>query len=176
MNARPPERLTATVESLDVQPGDRLLEIGCGRGVAAQLIVQRLAGGELVAVDRSATAVAAAADRNAEAVATGAARFLTMSIAEVDPPALGRFHKVFAVNVNLFWVHPARRELRLISRLLEPGGELVLCYEPPSAEQLDRLRSTLVEHLTAAGYRPATRTRQLARSTLLLVHALPPAP
>lgn len=173
MNARPPERLTAAVESLAVQPGDRLLEIGCGRGVAVQLIAQRLTTGHLVALDRSATAIAAAVDRNAAAVASGVVRFLTMSIADVDPAILGRFQKVFAVNVNLFWVHPARRELHLIGQLLEPGGELILCYDPPGSEQVDRLRTTVVEHLAAAGYRVATRTRLLARSTLLLVRARP---
>lgn len=173
MNATAPQRLTAAVESLDVRPGERLLEIGCGAGVAARLIAARLADGELVALDRSATAIAAAVKRNAEVVANGTVRFLTAAIADVDPAVLGRFHKVFAVNVNLFWVRPARRELHLIGQLLEPGGELVLCYEPPGSQRLDRLVTAVAEHLAAAGYRASARTRPLDRSTLLVVRARP---
>jgi cyclopropane fatty-acyl-phospholipid synthase-like methyltransferase len=173
MNGRAPERLVAAVDGLDVRQGDRVLEIGCGRGVAAQLIARRLTDGQLVALDRSAAATAAAVERNAEAVANGVVRFVTMSMADVDPAVLGRFDRVFAVNVNLFWVGPARRELHLIRELLKPAGVLVLCYDPPRAEQVDRLRTTLVEHLASAGFRASTRTRPLARSTLLLVHGRP---
>jgi SAM-dependent methyltransferase len=170
---RPPDRLTAAVDSLDVQPGDRILEVGCGRGVAAELICQRLTDGHLVTLDRSAGAVAAAAARNAGWVAADRVRFHTLSIEDAEPDVLGRFDKVFAVNVNHFWVRPARRELRLIGELLEPGGALLLCYEPPGAERARRLEATLLEHLAAAGFAGTATTRTLARSLLLVVRARP---
>jgi cyclopropane fatty-acyl-phospholipid synthase-like methyltransferase len=171
--SQPPERITAAVEALAVQPDDRVLEIGFGRGVAAQLIAERLTSGHLVALDRSAKATAAAADRNAVAVGRGKVRFLTASLGDVDPADLGRFNKVFAVNVNLFWVGPAHRELHLVSQLLEPDGELILYYDPPGAEQLERVTAILVEHLVRAGLQADTATRPLSRSTLLVVRARP---
>lgn len=168
---RPPDRLIAAVHALDVRPGDRILEIGCGTGVAAELICGRLADGQLVAIDRSAKAVAAAVARNAGSVDAGRVRFHTLSIEDAEPDVLGRFDKVFAVNVNHFWVRPARRELRLIDELLGPAGELLLCYEPPDANRAQRLEATLVEQLSAAGFASAATTRTLARSILLVVRA-----
>lgn len=169
--SNPPERLLVAVDSLDVQPGDQILEVGCGRGVAANLICRRLAGGRLLALDRSAKAIAAAIARNAEAVAAGTAQFLTTALEDVDPAALGQYDKVLAVNVNLFWVRPAHRELQLIADLLRPGGQLRLFYDPPDAEQLGRLATTLVDHLEQAGYCCTTTTRSISSSTLLAVTA-----
>lgn len=169
----------AAVERLDVQPGDRILEIGGGRGVAAELICQRLDGGQLVGIDRSEKAVAAASARNAAAVAAGTARFLTLALEEVDPGELGAgtFDKVLAINVNLFWTRPAERELGRIATLLRPGGRLHLCYDPPGAKRLAHLQSDLTARLDAAGYDGIITTVHAATGgpALLQVAARPPA-
>jgi hypothetical protein len=54
-----------------------------------------------------------------------------------------RFDKVFAVNINLFWVRLADAELQLIKDLLRPGGVVHLVYETPGEEQASRVANSL---------------------------------
>jgi ubiquinone/menaquinone biosynthesis C-methylase UbiE len=123
------ERLRAVVEELDLRPDDRVLEIGCGHGVAATFVCQRLEGGRLTAVDRSAKMIAAAARRNAAYVEAGTAEFLVAALEDLD---LGgrRFDKVFAVRVGLFHREPERARA-LVEPWLAPGGALHVHFDAP---------------------------------------------
>jgi ubiquinone/menaquinone biosynthesis C-methylase UbiE len=123
------ERLRAVVERLDVQPDDRVLEIGCGHGVAATYVCERLETGRLTAVDRSPKMIAAAARRNATHVEAGRAEFLVRHLEELD---LGdrRFDKVFAVRVGLFHREPERARA-LVEPYLAPGGRILSSFDPP---------------------------------------------
>jgi cyclopropane fatty-acyl-phospholipid synthase-like methyltransferase len=163
-----PERLTVAVSLLELRPEDRVLEIGCGRGVAAGLILESLPRGEYVGLDRSEVAVAAASERNAEAVSAGRATFVHTALADADPEALGRFDKILAVDVNIFWTGPAARELELVTRLLRPSGSLVLCYVPPDPAQVAKAKGLLLTHLSDAGFIATATTHALADGASLL--------
>ena len=123
------ERLRAIVEGLDIRPDARVLEIGCGHGVAATFVCERLDSGRLTAVDRSPKMVAAAARRNAEHVAAGRAEFL---VAELEDLELGdrRYDTIFAVRVGLFQREPERARA-LAERWLAPGGTLHTFFDAP---------------------------------------------
>ncbi|MFF5978315.1 class I SAM-dependent methyltransferase [Streptomyces olindensis] len=149
-----PERLRWAVRVLDPAPGDRVLEIGCGRGVAVALLSDRLTTGTVTAVDRSATAVAAARRRNGEAVAAGRAAFHVLSLEDADF-APGSFDKVLAVNVNLFWTRPADADLTALRRWLAPGGLLCLCWEPPDERRAAEIAGVVERAVAAHGF--ATR-------------------
>jgi ubiquinone/menaquinone biosynthesis C-methylase UbiE len=122
------DRLKAVIERLGVRPGDRVLEIGCGHGVAATYVCERLTTGRLTAVDRSPKMIAAAAQRNAAYVEAGRAEFL---IAHLEELGLGdrRFDKVFAVRVGLFHREPERARA-LVESYLAPGGLILSSYDP----------------------------------------------
>ena len=124
------ERLRSVVERLHVRPGDRVLEIGCGHGVASTYVCERLDGGRLTAVDRSAKMIEAARRRNAACVRAGTAEFLVARLEALD---LGdrRFDKVFAVRVGLFHREPDRAR-GLAERWLAPGGVLLTAFDPPA--------------------------------------------
>src|ERR1700754_2979882 len=124
------ERLRAIVEELGVGPEDRVLEIGCGHGVAATMICERLDGGRLTAFDRSAKMIAAAAERNAAFVDAGTAEFLVASLEDAD---LGerRFDKILAVRVGLFHREPERARA-LAEQWLAPGGVVHSVFDPPT--------------------------------------------
>ena len=124
------ERLRAIVDQLDIRPDDRVLEIGCGHGVAASLVCERLDGGHLVAVDRSAKMIKAARRRNAAYVEAGTAEFIVAALEDLDLRDR-RFDRIFAVRVGLFHREPERARA-LVSRWLAPGGAIQTFFDPPS--------------------------------------------
>lgn len=124
------DRLRSIVDGLDIRPGDRVLEIGCGHGVAATYVCERLDGGRLTAIDRSPKMIKAAAKRNARYVEAGVAEFLVRTLEDLD---LGerRFDRVFAVRVRLFESDPERARA-LVEPWLAPGGTIESFFDPPS--------------------------------------------
>ena len=124
------ERLRRIVERMRIEPDDAVLEIGCGHGVAASFICERLQSGRLLAIDRSPRMIEAAIRRNSRYVEEGTAEFVCADFESLD---LGgrRFTKVLAARVALFHRDPAARAA--LERLLAPGGRMVIAYdEPPS--------------------------------------------
>jgi ubiquinone/menaquinone biosynthesis C-methylase UbiE len=124
------ERISRFVQSMHVQAHDRVLEIGCGNGVAATLICRMLDGGDYVAVDRSQKMVDAASKRNAAFIESGVARFVCAPLESLD---LGseRFDKILAMRVRIFHADPQRAR-ELAQRWLSPGGKLFVEYDEPA--------------------------------------------
>ena len=160
---RVPERIRWAVRTMAPGPDDHLLEIGCGPGVAVAHVCQRLAGGRIVAIDRSATAIGRAARRAAACVAAGKAVLRTAALEELAPDDLldGRegYDKVFAMNVNLFWVRAPARELDLVRAVLKPRGTLFLFYGYGTPGQGEpRVPEALFDHLADGGFTAEART------------------
>jgi SAM-dependent methyltransferase len=132
----PAPRHVDAVARLELTPTDRVLEIGCGHGVASTLACEAVTDGTFVGIDRSASMVASAQKRNQAHVDAGRARFVRADLAELAPLDLGggSFDKAFAVNVPAFVDQPGVA-FDSIARALAPQGRWVVVYEPPAADR-----------------------------------------
>src|SRR5215217_5983586 len=108
MASKPSERFVWAVDTLALDPADRVLEVGCGHGVAVSLVCERLTSGRITAIDRSKKMIEMATRRNREQIAGGRAVLKTAALEKAD---FGneRFDKVFAFNVAPFWLQPRTR-------------------------------------------------------------------
>lgn len=171
--ASPSPRIVWAVETLGLRPGHRILEAGCGHGVAVTLIAEAVGeDGAVLALDRSATMVAVTERRNRDAVAAGRVRVVHGALEDSALPA-GSFDRCLAVHVDL--VRGAGSPgLDRIRDALAPGGRLHLVMHPPVTGGADafaeRGRRVLPDH----GFRVADvlRTR-LGRSDAVCVIATP---
>ena len=133
------ERLAWAVDMLAVEPGDRVLEVGCGHGVAASLVCERLErsgdaraararGGRLTAIDRSAKMIALATRRNERHIAAGRARFATVALEQAD---FGdeHFDTVFGVHVAALW--RSEEAIAIVRAHLAPAGALYIFNQLP---------------------------------------------
>jgi ubiquinone/menaquinone biosynthesis C-methylase UbiE len=117
------------VELLDLQPGERLLEVGCGPGVAIAAASTR--GNAVVGVDRSAVMIGQARRRNNGAVRSGRVELVTAPVEDLpdfDEP----FDKVLAVNTVGHWDDPLDG-LTALRRVMRSGGRIAVVTQPRRA-------------------------------------------
>ena len=158
MSARASNRLRsrATVDLLDVRPGQRVLEIGFGPGLAVELLAERVGGGQVVGVDHSEAMLGQATRRNARAIRDGRVR-LILGSAEALPASEAPFDRIVAVNVFMFWEDPAAVLARIRSHLA-PDGVLALTLQPrrpgATADDTRAAAARMVAALGSAGFGP----------------------
>jgi trans-aconitate methyltransferase len=147
-----PARIRWAVDFMDIRPNDHILEVGCGPGAGAELICSRLETGKLFAIDRSESGVDRTKRRCAKFVEAGRLTVRQIDLATLRVP-VKRLHKVFAFNVNLFWVREAAEEIALLHERLLPGGSVFLFYESTHREQVPTMVENASRQLQAAGFR-----------------------
>jgi len=147
-----PPRIRWAVDLMDVQPNDHVLEIGCGAGAAAELICEKLETGKLFAIDRSESGVDRTKRRCARFIESGRLTVRQIDLATLRVP-VKRLNKVFAFNVNLFWVRECQDEIALLHERVVPGGAVYLFYEANRAELVPNMVEKASAALTDGGFR-----------------------
>jgi ubiquinone/menaquinone biosynthesis C-methylase UbiE len=110
------------IHEMDLQPGDRVLDLGCGIGWATRMIAARLTQGSAAGVDISDEMIS-----RAQADPTN-----PHNISFVNAPATALpfedsfFDKVFSVE-SLYYYPDIPAALKEVSRVMKPGGLAYLC-------------------------------------------------
>ena len=147
-----PPRIRWAVDLMDVQPADHVLEIGCGPGYGAELICEQLETGKVFAIDRSESGVDRTKRRCARFVESGRLTVRQIDLATLRVP-VKRLHKVFAFNVNLFWVRDCADEVALLHERLLPGGAVYLFFDSSQRDLVPNIVRKASQALVDGGFR-----------------------
>ena len=129
----------AALDLLNPQPGESILDIGCGEGTLTKKIVER--GATVLGIDNSPDMIAAAHANGIEAVLMDAA----------DMPFRAEFDAAFS-NATLHWVLEKAQAARVIFRALKCHGRFA--GEMGGEGNLRQLREALDDELIIRGYAP----------------------
>ena len=99
----------AALDLLDPQPGELILDIGCGEGTLTQKIIER--GATVLGIDNSPEMIAAARAKGVDA----------LLLAAEDMQFFAEFDAAFS-NATLHWVLEKEQAARAIFRALKAGG------------------------------------------------------
>lgn len=156
------ERNRWVVSLLNVQPADRVLEIGFGPGIATTELSRLASRGQIFGIDHSQVMLRQASKRTSVAVRAGRVD-LRLGSVELLPDFGAPLDKILAVNSVGFWPDPVARLTELRS-MLRPGGEIAIASQPrcPGAtrETSARAAEEIASQLRQAGF-PETRVETL---------------
>lgn len=134
------------IELLDIQPNDRVLEVGFGPGVAIELMTQLTPVEHVSGIDSSMEMVKQGTARNVKNIGSGRVELQHRSVEHLPFPD-NSFDKVLAINSMQVWPDTAAG-LREMRRVLKVTGKIALGFTPYSGQAKDGVS----ELLTSVGF------------------------
>lgn len=125
------QRSDWTIEQLDIQPYQHILEIGYGTGRTLLEVGRRLKIGLLAGIDHSLVMYQQANRRNRKLIADQLLQLHIGGIGDLSYPS-HYFHSIYGSNVHFFWKEPKYVFMQL-AKLLKSGGKLVMVFQPRGA-------------------------------------------
>ncbi|NQV81552.1 MAG: class I SAM-dependent methyltransferase [Alphaproteobacteria bacterium] len=143
-----------TVDLLDCQATDRVLEIGCGPGIALKACVERVRHGHVTGLDHSSTMIDHARYRLQTAIAKNRLTLVHGGLEVL--PAIGQtFDRVYSVNVAQFF-SDLEAAYRAIIAVMNDDGRVATTYMPrhrnPTPEDAKRFAQKVAAAMERAGY------------------------
>lgn len=164
------------VSMLDVQPDDRVLEIGYGPGVGIQKIAELALNGFVSGIDPSDVMARQASKRNAASISAGRVGLLEGSVSSL-PYGDRSFDKVLSVNNIMLWPE-LEKSMKEVHRIMKPGGRLVIALNPRWAKEsrdVEDMGKEIVEHVSGGGFiHTDTEFRKLKPKCAVVVTAVIP--
>jgi SAM-dependent methyltransferase len=115
-----------SIDLLQIQPVDRVLELGFGAGRGLALALQRASEGGVVGIDLSETMIRAAVRPHRAAIARGQLALLRGDLANL-PFGQQQFDKIFSVHTFYFWPDPGLIARQLLAAL-RGGGRMAITF------------------------------------------------
>jgi len=145
-----------TLSLLDMEPDDRILEVGCGPGALIQALAAKATAGFVVDIDLSPTMLQQASKRNAQAIREGRAR-LEGGSATALPFEEASFNKALSASSLPFW-SDQEAGVREMRRVLRPGGVIAIILQPRWARtesEVKQIGMGLLALLSQVGFQEA---------------------
>lgn len=141
------------ISQLDVQPEDRILEVGFGPGAAIQVLADLARNGSVVGIDSSPLMLRQASQRNARAMRAGRVQ-LRQGSALALPFEDASFEKALTINSVQIWPD-SFAGVKEMQRVLKPGGLINVALQPVwvrTDPEVRKIGEDLIELLKRAGF------------------------
>jgi ubiquinone/menaquinone biosynthesis C-methylase UbiE len=159
------ERNEWAISLLNLQPSDRVLEIGFGPGVTIQKMSEIVRHGVIWGIDHSEVMFRQASKRNQRAMEAARVRLVLTSVSQL-PSFDGPFDKILVVNNFQFWENNTD-VLRQLKEQLRTGGIIALVHQPriPGATELDVIRAgeRFAHYLEMVGFKGIKVERKMMK-------------
>jgi SAM-dependent methyltransferase len=127
-----------TVEKVNAQGTDRILEVGYGPGVALEQVADKLSTGMIAGVDYSDIMYRMGQKRNYRHIVGKKAVLRCGTIDDLGYPRM-YFNTIYGANVHFFWKDPVK-EFSKLRRLLRAEGKLLMVFQPRWAKTAGEIR------------------------------------